>query len=64
MSEIPSKIDNTGRSGHFVKKSTKHRKAPESKSSVGEAIPMTEQEHDEMIRIATVSLYSHLKQRK
>ena len=39
-----------GRSGHFIKKKTKDQK----KFLSDESIPMTEQEHDEMLRVAKV----------
>jgi len=41
--------------GHFIKKRTKDdKKLP---SSTGEAIQMSEQEHDDMLKVAKVCLY-------
>jgi hypothetical protein len=45
-----------GRSGHFIKKKTKGQK----KLPPDESIPMTEQEHNEMIRVAKVSMFIFL----
>jgi hypothetical protein len=41
--------------GHFIKKRTKdHKKLP---PSTDEAIQMSEQEHNDMLKVAKVSLY-------
>jgi len=55
IEQTPSKPDGGGRLGHFIKKRTKdHKKLP---PSTDEAIQMSEQEHNDMLKVAKVSLY-------
>lgn len=47
----PKPPDNQGRLGHFIKKRSKGQR-----KSTDEAIQMNEQEHDDMLKVAKVSL--------
>ncbi|CAF4568651.1 unnamed protein product, partial [Rotaria sp. Silwood2] len=50
IQQTSSKTDDSGRLGHFIKKRIKHHK--QSTSAADEAIPMSEQEHNEMLKVA------------
>jgi hypothetical protein len=54
IQQTSSKTDGGGRLGHFIKKRPKdhHKKLP---SSTDEAIQMSEQEHNDMLKVAKVS---------
>ncbi|CAF4400540.1 unnamed protein product, partial [Rotaria sordida] len=53
IQQTSSKTDDNGRLGHFIKKRTKHhKKSTQSPAIVDETIPMNEQEHNEMLKVA------------
>ncbi|UJR08979.1 hypothetical protein I4U23_013229 [Adineta vaga] len=55
--------DSSKRSGHFIKRrTTKDQKKPASPTSIpSEAIPMNEQEHHDMLKVAKVNLFEQQK---
>jgi hypothetical protein len=58
IQQTPAKPDGAGRSGHYIKKQTKDQKKLTPSTTISnEAIPMNEQEHNEMLKVAKVNFY-------